>query len=281
MSTTKTAASSAPLNINQALIAIMREVGAIGKDQRNTAQGFNFRSIDAAYNELHGIFAKYGVVSLPVAVESKSTEHMNAKGNVVRSTVSKVTYRLLAEDGTSVDAVCIGEGLDTGDKSTSKSLAICHKYLLLQSFLVATEEQKDPDYDSPQIPTENGESMEVLNERAMATERARHKRLGIDPEMAEPMEQHTKPLRTVKTPAQPSRESTEPPEAAFKNVVLTKLGHAAYKNKRIGDLSLEDLKTIQSKWVLVKAGIIAKDPIAQAQADAINEAVNYYKQGDV
>ena len=54
--------------------------------------------------------------------------------------LSKIKYIFYAEDGTSVEAITIGEGMDSGDKATNKSMAIAMKYALFQVFCIPTEE---------------------------------------------------------------------------------------------------------------------------------------------
>lgn len=137
--------------IHTALMNIMEECPSIGKGERNQQQGFNFRGIDTIYAELHGLFVKHGVISLPVVESTATEERTTAKGGVLRFTVTKVTYRFMADDGSSVDCTMIGEGMDSGDKSASKSVAIAHKYALLQTFLIPTSDPKDPDYDSHDV----------------------------------------------------------------------------------------------------------------------------------
>lgn len=129
----------------------MRDCEAIGKDQKNQQQGFMFRGIDQVYGSLHAIMAKHAVVSVPIKVESHTEERTNKNGTLLRHTTSTVTYRFLADDGSFVDGQVIGEGMDSGDKAASKSLAIAHKYFLLQTFLIPTEEAKDPDAESHEV----------------------------------------------------------------------------------------------------------------------------------
>ena len=50
-----------------------------------------------------------------------------------------------AEDGSSIEAVVIGEGMDSGDKASNKALAVAFKYACFQVFCIPTEEMKDPD----------------------------------------------------------------------------------------------------------------------------------------
>lgn len=134
-----------------AMIQVMDEIEAIGKDQRNQSQGFVFRGIDQCYNELHGLLAKHGIITLPVAGTPITEERVNAKGTALRFVQLPMTYRFMADDGSFVECSVVGEGMDSGDKATTKAMAIAHKYALLQTFLIPTQEQKDPDYESHEV----------------------------------------------------------------------------------------------------------------------------------
>ena len=133
------------------MVAVMRDITAIGKDSRNQAQNFNFRGIDAIYNELHNLLAKHGIVTLPFAGTPTTEERTNKNGTILRFVQLPMTYQFTAEDGSSVNCHVVGEGMDSGDKATNKAMAIAHKYALLQTFLIPTEEQKDPDYESHEV----------------------------------------------------------------------------------------------------------------------------------
>lgn len=137
--------------IHTALIAVMKKIGAIGKDQRNQQQGFQFRGIDQIYNELHNLLADEGVITLPKAGTPITEERLSKEGKALRFVQVPMTYIFMADDGSTVECTTIGEGMDSGDKATTKAEAIAHKYALLQTFLIPTEEQKDPDYESHEV----------------------------------------------------------------------------------------------------------------------------------
>ena len=137
--------------IFSAMAAIMADIGAIGKDSKNKQQDFMFRGIDAVYNELHGYMAKHKVFSLPEVLENKSEERQSKSGGVLIYRILKMRYRFFADDGSSVEATVIGEGMDSGDKASNKAMAIAHKYCLLQAFCIPTKEGKDPDAESHEV----------------------------------------------------------------------------------------------------------------------------------
>jgi hypothetical protein len=134
--------------IYAALAAIMAEVDAIGKSKKNAQQGFSYRGIDDVYNAVHSLFARHGVVCIPRVLERIREERTTSKGNAITHTIARVAYTFYASDGSSVEAVVDGEGMDSADKSTSKALAIAHKYCLFQLLLIPTEDIVDPDGES-------------------------------------------------------------------------------------------------------------------------------------
>lgn len=142
-------AENTPL-IYKKIIEVMADINAIGKDRRNQQQGFQFRSIDDVMNELHSSLAKCGVFVLPTVIEENRTTGKTRNGGDMFYTRLKINFGFYAEDGSHVDAVVIGEAMDTGDKASNKALSIGLKYAMLQVFCIPTEDDKDPDAVSPQ-----------------------------------------------------------------------------------------------------------------------------------
>lgn len=136
--------------IYKKIIEVMADINAIGKDRRNQQQGFQFRGIDDVMNELHGSLAKCGVFVLPTVLEENRTTGKTRNGGDMFCTRLKINFGFYAEDGSHVDAVVIGEAMDTGDKASNKALSIGLKYAMLQVFCIPTEDEKDPDAVSPQ-----------------------------------------------------------------------------------------------------------------------------------
>lgn len=134
--------------IHEKIVAIMKNVGSIGKNKRNQQQGFNFRGIDDVYNTLHPLLSEHGVFTLPKVLESERQERATAKGGVLAFQRLRVEYTFIAEDGSSVDCIVEGEGMDSGDKATNKAMSVAHKYAMFQVFCIPTEELVDPDYES-------------------------------------------------------------------------------------------------------------------------------------
>lgn len=138
--------------ISKGIQLVMDEIGAIGKNKRNTMQGFNFRGIDDVMNTLHPLLAKANIFIVPKVLEIQREERTNAKGTTLIYTLAKVEYTFTStEDRSTVTATVYGEGMDSGDKSLNKAMSIAMKYACFQIFCIPTEEMVDPDRDSYQV----------------------------------------------------------------------------------------------------------------------------------
>lgn len=141
-----------PPAIYGAIAGVIADVGAVAKDKVNKQQGFKFRSIDDVYNALHPALAKNKVFIVPEILERDcSVIGKTQKGTDMIKVVCKIKFTFYAEDGSSVESVIIGEGLDTGDKATNKAMAIAYKYVCFQVFCIPTDDMADPDAESPEL----------------------------------------------------------------------------------------------------------------------------------
>lgn len=134
--------------IHELIGKAMSEIGAIGKDSKNTQQGFMYRGIDAVYNALNPVMSKYGLFICPEVLGMNREERTNKNGTVIIYTVLTVKYTIFAPDGSNITLTVMGEGMDTGDKGVNKAMSIAMKYAMFQLFFIPTEELKDPDSES-------------------------------------------------------------------------------------------------------------------------------------
>lgn len=135
---------------------VMKDVGAIGKDQKNTQQGFKFRGIDQFVNALYPALTKHGVFMSPRATsfthELKDVVRGSGKAGVDKHVSILMEYDFYAEDGSKVTIGPVpAEGLDSGDKATNKALSAALKYALIQTFSIPTEDMAEADFESPEI----------------------------------------------------------------------------------------------------------------------------------
>lgn len=134
-----------PMNIYETITAVMNEIGAVGKNSKNQQQGFMFRGIDAVMNALNPAMKKYGLFVVPEILEQSREERTTSKGGLLIYSICRIKYTFYAQDGSSISAVVIGEGMDSGDKATNKAMSIAFKYACFQVFCIPTEEMVDPD----------------------------------------------------------------------------------------------------------------------------------------
>ncbi len=140
--------------INAAILAVMKEVGAIAKTEKNKQQGFDYRGIDRVYNRLHPLMIEHGIFTTSKILETERHERQTKAGGTMSIVVLRVEYTFRAEDGSSVTTEVQGEGMDVADKASNKAMAVAHKYALFQIFMIPTEEMIDPDSESPGVETE-------------------------------------------------------------------------------------------------------------------------------
>lgn len=137
--------------IYRAIAGVIADVGSVAKDKVNKQQGFKFRSVDDVYNALHPALAKNKVFIVPTILEQTREAVATKNGTRMTLVICKIKFTFYAEDGSNVESVITGEGLDTGDKATNKAMAIAYKYACFQVFCIPTEDMIDPDAERPEI----------------------------------------------------------------------------------------------------------------------------------
>lgn len=142
----------AQLGIYKAISGVIADIGAVGKDGENVQQKYKFRSIDDVYNVLNPALAKNKVFIVPEILEERREIRQMKSGAEPTFVICKIKYTFYAEDGSFIEAVVIGEGMDYGDKATNKAMAIGYKYVCFQVFCIPTEDMvNDPDKESPEL----------------------------------------------------------------------------------------------------------------------------------
>ena len=137
-------------NIYESMNAVMEDCGFVGKDSVNQMQKYKFRGIDAVMNALNPALRKNKVFVVPEVLEQTREERTTGKGGLLIYSIIKVKYTFYAEDGSHIESIVIGEGMDSGDKASNKAMSAAFKYACFQAFCVPTEEMKDSEDDSPE-----------------------------------------------------------------------------------------------------------------------------------
>ena len=132
------------MKINEALVAIMEDVGAVDKGGNNKVQGWKFRGIEQVINGVSPALRRHGVVIVPVGSEVEYVERTNQKGNSVIDSRVRVTYRWFGPEGDFIDSVVVAEARDLSDKATAKAMSVAFRTSLVQTLALPTEDE-DPD----------------------------------------------------------------------------------------------------------------------------------------
>lgn len=142
------------MNIYKALSAAMNDICriGIGKNLRNQQQGYNFRGIEQAMNEMSPIFVRHGITVTPRYSDLTITERVKgdpADGKATRFCTIKGAFTFSVEDGSSVTSEAYGEAMDSGDKAVIKAQSVAFRTALFQQFVVPTMAM-DPEADAPE-----------------------------------------------------------------------------------------------------------------------------------
>jgi hypothetical protein len=119
-------------------------VEGIGKTHQATGAGANyaFRGIDDVYNALAVKLGKHRLVIIPRVMSREQETRTSRNGGAVFYTTITVEYDLVsAIDGSKHTACVVGEAMDSGDKSSNKSLSAAFKYMAFQVFCIPVEAQ--------------------------------------------------------------------------------------------------------------------------------------------
>ena len=131
---------------------VMEDIGAVGKNRQNEKQKYMFRGIDDVMNALYPALIKNKVFAVPNVKNKQREERKSSGGNNIIYTIVEVEYSFFsAEDGSSIEFIVYGEGMDSGDKSMNKAMSAAFKYACFQLFCIPTEELKDSEIDSFEV----------------------------------------------------------------------------------------------------------------------------------
>lgn len=134
--------------ITAALAAAKSRIGAVGKEQRNAQQGFQYRGIDDVVNAAAPHLNDEGVITVPELVEySYETVEVGRNKTPMAHVVGKVRYWFYGPLGDFLTATVLSESMDSGDKGVAKMMSVAYRTALLQVLNLPTND-RDPDADS-------------------------------------------------------------------------------------------------------------------------------------
>jgi hypothetical protein len=130
--------------IYAALAAVMEDVRAVRKGDRNTQQNYSFRGIDAVVNAVGPALRTHGVAVMPLVQNVDYDVVQTSNGKPQTACRVLVDYVFHGPDGDSLTARVIGEAWDSGDKAAPKAMSVAFRTALLQALALPTDEP-DPD----------------------------------------------------------------------------------------------------------------------------------------
>lgn len=116
-----------------------KQIGAIGKDKQNVQQGYKYRGIEDVMNAVHPAFIENGIICVSKVLDQKREERQTQKGGTLLYSILQVEFTFYADDGSSVQCVTVGEGMDSGDKASNKAMSAALKYALTQTCMIPFE----------------------------------------------------------------------------------------------------------------------------------------------
>ena len=137
------------MNVDEAITAVMRDVTHLGKNQKNSHQGFNFRGIDDVLNIVGPSMRKHGLKTYTRVVSVKTGEKPT-KNSVAKTVDLIVEIVWRAPDGSEIVSSVAAESFDSGDKATTKAMSVAQRTAYLQTLCLPTDEP-DPDSFSYEI----------------------------------------------------------------------------------------------------------------------------------
>ena len=146
ITTMATAKKETKKNIQETIIAVRSAMGvAVPKNGYNSFHKYKFAKASDVIAHCRQACDEHGLVILPVDV-SELVFHKN--DNLI---TGKVHYQLTAPDGSQLITTVLASGEDKGDKHTYKLMTGAMKYLLMQLFLLETDD--DPEATEAGVPT--------------------------------------------------------------------------------------------------------------------------------
>jgi len=125
----------------------MGQVQRIGKTDRNAAQNFNFRGIDATMSAVGPALREHRVFVIPKAKQITTDTYSTRGGAVMRNATVLVEWMVVGPAGDTFTGCTYGEAADAGDKAVSKAHSVAYRTFLLQALCIPTDEP-DPDASS-------------------------------------------------------------------------------------------------------------------------------------
>ena len=138
--------------LQQRMALVKRELveGGISKDSKQKFQNYDYRGVDQVLGVISALHVKYGInVKVADISDFKMEQRVDGKGKPVTHMTALYEWGFVnTDDGEDVDyCFSIGEGMDTGDKSSGKMQSYAYKNMMFYRYEIPVKGQTLDDYD--------------------------------------------------------------------------------------------------------------------------------------
>ena len=147
------------LTLQQRLALVKRELveGGISKDSKQKFQNYDYRGVDQVLGVISALHGKYGInVKVDNIVDFNMEHRVDGKGKAVIHMTALYHWCFQNSDDQRDTDFCmsIGEGMDTGDKSSGKMQSYAYKNMMFYRYEIPIKGQSTDSYD-PRIDNED------------------------------------------------------------------------------------------------------------------------------
>lgn len=143
--------------IEKKLASISAELSVVGKDLSVGARSASYKAVSegAILAAVKPLEERYKVYSYPASREIVFQDVIKSVGDGGKERLTfvervRTVYRFVdLEDGSSIDVVSFGDGIDAGDKSVGKAMTYSDKYALMKAYKIETGDDPDKEASEP------------------------------------------------------------------------------------------------------------------------------------
>lgn len=169
--------------LNQKIVDISNDIGAMQKDGHNKFSGYDFISAEAMLTACRNKFKTHNFNIIPEIVEVKESTSQSQQGKSTIRTIVKCNFELVdLETGFSKIISWYGADQDTGGKSMGQAITDAYKRFTFKLFNISTGEP-DTDHKTVETKPEPTKKKVVTPEKEVGNLiQAEMKRLKVDAE---------------------------------------------------------------------------------------------------
>jgi len=177
--------------IGQKILSVMKSIGKMEKDGKNTQSHYDYISSEAMLSRLKAVLPEHGLAILPTATDIEEEHFTSAKGQKIQRTRVKMNFQIMDTDtGFIMELPWVGADEDYGGKSCGQALTEGCKRFYFKLFFVSSLEDKDPDSKTTEVELREKYSrdkkgfMNFLVDNGLSVEEVKtvaHKTLGDNP----------------------------------------------------------------------------------------------------